>query len=102
MTMNRSALVGFFLAFSIVCSTALAFTPERGENEQDAPSNAEFAQEGSPARFMISPESNDEAPNSAAATLELRMTRQTCRGVAYLSQIAQKCQTVSSAPLSFQ
>ena len=47
----------------------------------------------------ITPESADENDKAFLATLELRSGRQTCRGVADLSQLAHKCQTSGSAPL---
>ena len=41
----------------------------------------------------------DDDENTPASTLELRFSRQTCRGVAQLWRIAQKCHIISYGPL---
>lgn len=99
--MKRAAIAGISLAFSIVCSNGIlsAQGVDEVEDSNVAPSSGLLVEERAASRSLAAAGSTEDDGSLAPATLELRLTRQTCRGVAHLSQIAQKCQTLSSAPL---
>ena len=100
MSTKRVAVSGIFLALSIIGSTPFTYSQgiQSGPDSKATLLNVGSENEAIDSSLSIAPQSGDN-DTASLATLELRSGRQTCRGVADLSQLAQKCQTNGSAPL---
>jgi hypothetical protein len=99
MIAKRAATLGLFIGLLIFCSIGPGFG-QGFELDKTAvvPGTLDGFRSSTP-QSELSPDTVEAEHNATLATLELRFTREVCRGVAQLSQIAQKCQKISSAPI---
>ena len=102
MNNNGPATAAVVFAFSIILSNGLtsAETLPLTPDAQTASYNGIKRDGDTETQLPLIPEAPEGEDGMPRQTLELRLHRHACRGIAQLSQIAQKCQPISSAPLN--